>query len=57
MELDKQTQQCKTLNEKLAVLVQKRDAFIAEEKRNATSPTKSSFDSEVENTLKSRIKR
>lgn len=57
LELDKQTQLRKALNERLAALVQKRDSFIAEKKRNAGSATKSSFDSVVENTLKAQIKR
>ena len=56
-ELDKQMQQRKALNEKLAALVQKRDSFIAEKKRNTTSTAKLSFDSVVENTLKSQLKR
>lgn len=56
-ELDTQTQQRKALNEKLAALVQKRDSFIAEKRRNAASTTRSSFDSVVENTLKSQLKK
>lgn len=56
-ELDRQTQTRKTLNEKLAALVQKRDAFVAD-KRRATAPAKtSSFDRAVEDTLKAQIRR
>ena len=56
-EVDRQTQARKSLNEKLAALVQKRDAFVAEKKR-ATAPAKtSSFDRAVEDTLKAQIKR
>lgn len=56
-ELDRQTGERKALNEKLATLVQKRDAFVAEKKRN-TSPAKvSSFDRAVEDTLKVQLKR
>ena len=56
-ELDRQTQTRKTLNEKLAALVQKRDAFVAD-KRRSTAPAKtSSFDRAVEDTLKAQTRR
>jgi len=56
-ELNKQTQQRRALNEKLAALVQKRDAFVAEKKRTTAPTTRSSFDSAVENTLRAQLKR
>ncbi|MES2601460.1 MAG: vWA domain-containing protein [Pseudomonadota bacterium] len=56
-ELDRRTLSRKTLNEKLATLVQKRDAYVADKKRS-TSPAKiSSFDRAVEDTLKAQTKR
>ncbi|EGP09047.1 hypothetical protein CSIRO_1209 [Bradyrhizobiaceae bacterium SG-6C] len=56
-ELDRQTQTRKTLNEKLAVLVQKRDAFVADKRRVAAPARTSSFDRAVEDTLKAQLKR
>ncbi len=56
-ELDRQTQTRKTLNEKLAVLVQKRDAFVADKRRAAAPARTSSFDRAVEDTLKAQLKR
>lgn len=56
-ELDRQTQTRKTLNEKLAVLVQKRDAFVADKRRAAVPARTSSFDRAVEDTLKAQLKR
>lgn len=56
-ELDRQTQTRKTLNEKLAVLVQKRDAFVANKRRAAAPARTSSFDRAVEDTLKAQLKR
>jgi len=56
-ELDRQTQTRKTLNEKLAVLVQKRDAFVADKRRTAAPAKTSSFDRAVEDTLKAQLKR
>lgn len=56
-ELDKQTLERKTLNEKLATLVTKRDAFVAEAKRKAAPAKTSSFDRAVEDTLKVQLKR
>jgi hypothetical protein len=55
-ELDRQTQTRKTLNEKLAALVQKRDAFVAGQAAAAPAKT-SSFDRAVEDTLKAQTKR
>lgn len=55
-ELESQMTQRKTLNRKLAELVQKRDKFVAEQ--NARSaPKVSSFDRVVEDTLKAQLKR
>jgi hypothetical protein len=55
-ELNRQMQQRKALNEKLAALVAKRDKFVAEQ-RDKTPPKASSFDRVVEDTLKAQIKR
>jgi uncharacterized protein YegL len=55
-ELDRQMKQRNALNEKLAVLVAKRDRFIAEA-RDKAPPKASSFDRVVEDTLKAQIKR
>jgi von Willebrand factor type A domain len=55
-ELNKQMQQRRELNEKLAALVAKRDKFVAEQ-RSKASPKASSFDRVVEDTLKAQIKR
>lgn len=46
----------KQLNEKLAALVQKRDAYVAEQRSKAPKKA-SSFDRVVEDTLKAQIKR
>ena len=56
-EVEKQTRTRKGLNEKLAALVQKRDAFVAEKKRSAVPAKASSFDRAVEETLKVQIKK
>ena len=56
-EVEKQTQARKNLNEKLAALVRKRDAFVAEKKRTAAPGKASSFDRAVEETLKVQIKK
>lgn len=56
-ELDRQTQKRKTLNDKLATLVQKRDGYVAEKKRSASPAKTSSFDRVVEDTLKAQTKR
>ena len=55
-ELNKQMNQRKALNEKLAALVAKRDKFVAEA-RDKTPQKASSFDRVVEDTLKAQIKR
>lgn len=55
-ELDRQMQQRKALNEKLAVLVTKRDRYVAE-RRSKTPRRTSSFDRAVEETLKAQIGR
>lgn len=56
-EIDKQTQARKSLNEKLATLVQKRDAFVADKKRSTAPVKTSSFDRAVEDTLRAQTKR
>lgn len=56
-EIDKKTAARKKLNEKLAVLVQKRDAFVIEKKRSAAPAKASSFDRAVEDTLKAQTRR
>ena len=55
-EVDRQMNQRKALNEKLAALVAKRDKYVAEQRRKAP-PKASSFDRVVEDTLKTQIKR
>jgi hypothetical protein len=55
-ELDKQMTERKALNQKLAALVTKRDAFVAAQ-RDKAPPKASSFDREVEATLKAQLKR
>ena len=55
-EVDKQTDQRKALNDKLATIVAKRDKYIAEQRAKAP-PKASSFDRVVEETLKAQIKR
>jgi len=56
-ELDRQTQKRKTLNDKLATLVQKRDGYVAEKRRSASPAKASSFDRAVEDTLKAQTRR
>lgn len=56
-ELARQTQARKALNDKLATLVQKRDAFVAEKKRTTAPAKTSSFDRAVEETLRAQTKR
>jgi hypothetical protein len=56
-EIDKQTQTRKSLNEKLAALVQKRDAFVADKKRSIAPAKASSFDRAVEETLRAQTRR
>lgn len=56
-EIDKQTQTRKSLNEKLATLVQKRDAFVADKKRSTAPAKASSFDRAVEETLRAQTRR
>src|SRR4029453_9915639 len=55
-ELNRQMNQRKALNEKLAALVAKRDKFVAEARVKAP-PKASSFDRVVEDTLRAQIKR
>lgn len=56
-ELDKQMALRKQLNTKLAVLVAKRDAYVAAQRDKTTTPKVSSFDREVEATLKLQLKK
>ncbi|MBQ8102525.1 MAG: VWA domain-containing protein [Afipia sp.] len=56
-EIDKKTAARKNLNEKLAALVQKRDAFVAEKRRSAAPAKASSFDQVVADTLKAQTRR
>ena len=55
-EVDRQMNQRKALNEKLASLVAKRDKYVADQRAKAP-PKASSFDRVVEDTLKAQIKR
>ena len=55
-EVNKQMGQRKALNEKLSVLVAKRDKYVADQRAKAP-PKASSFDRVVEDTLKAQIKR
>ena len=55
--VEKQLETRKSLNEKLAALVQKRDAFVADKRRSASPAKASSFDRAVEDTLKAQTKR
>jgi len=55
--VEKQLETRKSLNEKLAALVQKRDAFVADKRRSASPAKASSFDRAVEDTLKVQTKR
>jgi flagellar biosynthesis chaperone FliJ len=55
-EVNKQMNQRKALNEKLAGLVAKRDRYVADQRAKAP-PKASSFDRVVEDTLKAQIKR
>jgi von Willebrand factor type A domain len=55
-ELDKQMNDRKALNEKLAALVAKRDKYVVEH-REKSPPKASSFDRAVEETLRAQIKR
>jgi len=55
--ITKQMETRKTLNERLAELVAKRDKFVAAEQARRTTPKASSFDRVVEDTLKAQITR
>jgi uncharacterized protein YegL len=56
-ELDKQMAIRKELNAKLAALVAKRDAYVAAQRDKTAAPKTSSFDREVEATLKVQLKK
>lgn len=56
-ELDKQMAARKELNAKLAALVTKRDAYVAAQRDKTAAPKTSSFDREVEATLKVQLKK
>jgi hypothetical protein len=55
--IDKQMAERKTLNDRLAELVKKRDQFVFEQRNKAPTRTADSFDRAVEDTLKAQIKR
>jgi len=55
--IDKQLAERKALNEKMAALVKKRDAYVVEKRNNAPKAPADSFDRAVEETLKAQIKR
>jgi len=56
-EVNKQMKQRKELNDKLGVLVAKRDKYVAEQRAKAPAKPSSSFDRVVEDTLRAQIKR
>jgi len=56
-EINKHLASRKALNEKLSVLVTKRDKYVADQRSKAPSPKTSSFDRVVEDTLRAQIKR
>jgi len=56
-ELDKQMAVRKELNTKLAALVAKRDAYVTAQRDKTVAPKASSFDREVEATLKVQLKK
>ena len=47
----------KALNARMAELVKKRDAYVAEQRKNAPAKPADSFDRAVAETLKAQIKR
>ena len=55
--IDKQMAERKTLNERMAELVKKRDQYVVEQRKKAPTKTADSFDRAVEETLKAQIKR
>ena len=55
--IDKQMAERKTLNDRLAELVKKRDQYVVAQRNKAPTKTADSFDRAVEDTLKAQIKR
>ncbi len=55
--IDKNVAERKTLNDRLAGLVKKRDAYVAEQRKNGPAKVADSFDRAVADTLKAQIKR
>ena len=55
--IDKQAAQRKTLNERMAELVKKRDLYVAEQRKKAPAQKANSFDRAVAETLRAQIKR
>ncbi len=55
--IDAQISERKTINDKLAALVAKRDSYIAEQRAKAPKKSATSFDRAVEDTLKAQIRR
>ena len=55
--IDKQLAERKELNTRMVELVDKRERFVAEQRRKSPSPGSTSFDRAVEETLKKQIKR
>ena len=55
--IDKNAAERKTLNDRMAELVKKRDAYVADQRKNAPAKPADSFDRAVAETLKVQIKR
>jgi Mg-chelatase subunit ChlD len=55
--IDKNVAERKTLNDRLAGLVKKRDVYVAEQRKNGPAKVADSFDRAVADTLKAQIKR
>jgi len=55
--VDKNSAERKTLNERMAALVKKRDSYVMEQRKNAPAKSADSFDRAVAETLKVQIKR
>jgi len=55
--IDKNVAERKTLNDRLAEVVKKRDAYVAEQRKNGPAKVADSFDRAVADTLKAQIKR
>ncbi|MEI8153843.1 MAG: VWA domain-containing protein, partial [Hyphomicrobiales bacterium] len=55
--VDKNLAERNTLNERLATLVKKRDAYVIDQRKKAPARSADSFDRAVAETLKAQIKR